>query len=230
MSIESHQAGVIVRAKCHDQTIYFFVSNILDVIQNCHLNGTFYEVEELEMIRRYFQAGQVFLDIGSNVGNHAIYVEKFLQPKSVVVVEPNPHAIAILMINLALNRSQKTDTQYLGIGLSDREEAVVIEIPPNNLGGARLRSQQGSGIRVVRGDNLFRQETIDFIKIDVEGLELEVLQGLDRTLSLNRPKIFIEVSNENVPRFGEWLKSRNYRAIERYRRYATCENYLIAPE
>ena len=41
MPAESHQAGVIVRANCQGQTIYFFVSNIVDAIQNCHLNGSF---------------------------------------------------------------------------------------------------------------------------------------------------------------------------------------------
>jgi FkbM family methyltransferase len=196
MPVESHQAGIIVRANCQGCTVYFFVKNIMDSIQNCHLNGSFYEMEELQIITKHFKAGQVFLDIGSNVGNHAVYVEKFLRPKSVILIEPNPHAINILNLNLALNRMSKVETKYLGVGMSDCDETVVIEFPVNNLGGARLRSQQGAGIRVVPGDTLFEGQSIDFIKIDVEGLEIKVLRGMERTLSTNRPTIFVEVQNE----------------------------------
>ncbi len=111
----SHQAGIVVRAFLRGKEIYFFVSNIWDAIQNHHLNGLFYETEELQIIARYFKKGGVFLDIGSNVGNHAIYVEKFLEPGSIILIEPNPEAINILALNLTLNQLSRIDTQYIGI-------------------------------------------------------------------------------------------------------------------
>jgi len=226
----SHQAGIVVRAFLRGKEIYFFVSNIWDAIQNHHLNGLFYETEELQIIARYFKKGGVFLDIGSNVGNHAIYVEKFLEPGSIILIEPNPEAINILALNLTLNQLSRIDTQYIGIGLSDREETVAIEVPVNNLGGARLRPQQGAGIRVVPGDSLFRGRSIDFMKIDVEGLELQVLRGLENTLAANRPRIFIEVENDNAAAFGDWAGQHRYRIVERFRRWPPNENFMIVPE
>jgi FkbM family methyltransferase len=226
----SQNAGIIVKAFLRGKEVYFFVSNIWDAIQNHHLNGAFYELEELQIIARYFKRNGVFLDIGSNVGNHAIYVEKFLDPASIIVIEPNPAAINILDLNIRLNQLSRIDSQFIGVGLGDREETVAIDVPVNNLGGARLRPQQAARLHVVRGDSLFRGRSIDFIKIDVEGAELKVLRGLEETLTANRPRIFIEVENEHANAFVDWAKQHHYRIVERFRRWPPNENFMIVPE
>lgn len=226
----THKAGIIVETSWQGKRILFFVKNIVDVIQNCHLNGVFYEIEELQIIARYFKADQAFVDIGSNVGNHAIYVEKFLSPKSILLIEPNPEAIQILQLNLLLNGLSKVDTQFLGTGLSDHEETAVIEIPINNLGGARLRPQANAGVRIVTGDSLLRDRPVDFIKLDVEGLEMPALRGLQGTISTNRPTIFIEVENENIAEFSDWMRLHRYKIVEQFRRYQLNENFLVVPE
>src|SRR5688500_7711411 len=61
--------GVIVQSPAG---VKFFVANEGDHIQRFHLQGRFYEAEELELIGRYFRNG-VFVDIGANVGNHSLY-------------------------------------------------------------------------------------------------------------------------------------------------------------
>jgi FkbM family methyltransferase len=230
MTGKSLEPGIVIEADIDGRPIYFFVVNTVDSIQSAHLSGQFYEMEELQLIGRYFQAGQVFLDVGSNVGNHAIFVEKFLQPKSIILIEPNPQAISILHQNLLLNRMAKTETRYLGFGLSDCEQRVVIEVPGNNLGGARLVARADGAFRVVPGDSLFQNSRIDFIKIDVEGLELQVLRGLGATVAANRPRIFVEVQDGNGEGFLAWSQAHCYRVAERFRRYGVNENYLIVPD
>lgn len=226
-----HLPGIIVQTQIGGQAVRFFVTNVSDVIQNCHLNGSFYENEELAIIRKYFKSGSVFLDVGSNVGNHAIFVDKFLSPKRIILIEPTPPAIQILRINLLLNQISLADTRYLGLGLSDRTQTVRIEVPVNNLGGSRLHAQEGTGIQVVPADSLLSEEPhIDFAKIDVEGHELNVLRGMENIIARSRPLIFIEIENANVEAFLAWMNTHRYRSIERFRRYHSNENYMIGPE
>jgi FkbM family methyltransferase len=228
MAAKAHHPGIVVEANIGGKSIFFFVVNMTDSIQNHHLNGEFYEAQELQIIARHFKRGGVFVDIGSNVGNHVIFVEKFLEPDAVIPVELNPEAIRLFRINAALN-GLKADTSFLGVGVSDEERRVVIEIPPNNLGGARTLPRADGGFRLVPGDHLFANLQIDFIKIDVEGGEIEALHGLEETIAANRPLMFVEVDDTNAEKFMGWLASHQYGVVERFRRYRVNENFLISP-
>jgi FkbM family methyltransferase len=225
----THMPGCIVEAEIRAQHVFFFVKNNADVIQNRHFNGCFYEPEELAIIARHFKPGQSFLDVGSNVGNHAIYVAKFLGAHTVMVIEPNPYAVSILRVNLRLNMLTNVDDRFLGLGFGDRDQTGVLEVPDNNLGGSKFRSQSDGGIRIVAGDTLLQGRKFDFIKIDVEGQEIEVLKGLQQTIAVAQPRIFIEVDNKNVDDFARWLSNNSYVLVERFRRYSSNENFLIMP-
>ena len=190
----------------------FFVADNTDLIQKEHFNGKFYESEELNIISDFFPHGGVFVDIGANVGNHAVFVARFLSPLKVIVIEPNPAAFEILKANIALNHiDSRVDASYLGIGLSNKSAHAVAMTPAKNLGGTRLHlSEEQRGLRVVPGDALLFGHRIDFLKIDVEGMEIDVLEGLKMTIAEQRPRIFIEVDNSNVGKFSEWAAINNY--------------------
>lgn len=204
--------GTIVSARIRGQNVSFFVADETDLIQKEHFNGKFYESEELKIISEFFPSGGIFVDVGANVGNHTVFVGRFLSPLKVIVIEPNPATFEILKANIALNRlDSRVDASYLGIGLSNTSARAVAITPAGNLGGTRLHfSEEQSGLRVVPGDALLSGHRIDFLKIDVEGMEIEVLEGLKRTIAEQRPRIFIEVDNSNVGKFFEWTTINNY--------------------
>src|ERR1700676_320036 len=172
--------GTVCSVVIDNKQVYFFIVNKQDEIQQHHVKGCFYEIEELKIIAKFFRRGGVFVDIGTNIGNHTIYVSHYMHPSQVIVVEPNPEAISILKINVALNGLQRlVDLSHLGVGLSDIEGMVQAIVPPNNLGGTRMRStEESDGLPVIRGDDILMQRRIDFIKMDVEGMEMPVLTGL----------------------------------------------------
>jgi FkbM family methyltransferase len=223
--------GHVVRTTVLREPVLFTVNNPKDEIQKHHLQGAFYEPEELAMIARHFPLGGSFLDIGANIGNHTLYVAKFLRASRVVCIEPNPPAIAVLESNVWLNGLTRiVDGSHLGIGLSDSAQAsVAIKYSSRNLGGGRVVPGDG-GIRLERADSLLAGQRFDFIKIDVEGMEIAVLSGMSGLLATHRPKMFIEVDNANAAAFQTWLAEAGYQVLEEYKRYRTNTNYLIAPK
>jgi FkbM family methyltransferase len=219
----------VVRATVLGEPILFTVVNPRDEIQKHHLAGAFYEPEELAIIARHFPLGGRFLDIGSNVGNHTLYVAKFLRAGRIVVIEPNPAAIEVLESNIMLNGIQRqVDAQHLGVGLSDHAgEGAGMRVPVRNLGGSRV-VEGGGDIRLARADELLAGETFDLIKIDVEGMELAVLAGLEGLLG-SKPPLFVEVDTANDTAFHDWCARTGYAVLERFQRYARNVNYLVGP-
>ena len=241
-SVESAETGLgaaatvhapvhVVEARFGALPLFWAVANPGDHIQKIHMHGLFYEPEELEIIRRHFRPGGTFFDIGSNVGNHAVFAALVLHASRVIVIEPNPVAIAVLQANVALNRlGHLFDQRWLGCGLGSRSaEGFGVRAGAMNLGGGRMVEGVGD-LRIVTGDEVVGDGHVDFMKIDVEGMELDVLTGLTRTIDRCRPKIFIEVDAVNAEAFEKWVAAKGYRIAARHKRYKVNENYMLVPQ
>lgn len=225
--------GRVARSQIWGQTVFFTITNPNDAIQKSHLQGKFYEGEELEIIAKFVEPGSVFCDIGANIGNHSLFALKFLRVSKAILFEPNPVAISVLMSNLTLNGViDRCDTSGLGFGLSDVESGGFRMAVPNrnNLGGGRMVAAEGEGtLDVFRGDDALAGQKVDFVKIDVEGMEMKVLAGLSDTIAQQRPRIFIEVDRGNADAFTAWVEQNNYGVKARYKRYRANENFLLVP-
>jgi FkbM family methyltransferase len=217
--------GTIVRTTVHDQEVFFFIENEKDEVQRDHMCGLFYEEEELQIIARYFNGG-IFLDVGANVGNHALYAAKFLNATKVIAIEPNPAAYLILRCNIALNNVQSVVMHY-GVGLSNMPSRASQKTQVDNLSGTRLiPDQHGGSLELVRGDDLLHGQPVDFIKVDTEGMEMRVLAGLTQTLANHHPPIFVEVDDINIAAFHAFLRRHGYRIAREHQRYRGNTNFL----
>jgi len=218
--------GVLAEFGHRGQTVRFFVSDIADVIQNQHLNGYFYEQPELDIIAAHFPTGGVYVDVGANVGNHAVYIGKFCSPSEMVAVEPNPAALRLLTLNLTLNGLA---AMVVAMGLSDAPGRAEARWPNHNLGGARMMATEAGRIRLTTGDEMLAGRRVDFLKIDVESAELAALAGLEATITAWRPRIFIEVDNANLEAMQAWVERHGYGVAHTHRRYAENVNLLLLP-
>jgi FkbM family methyltransferase len=228
-NVAERYIGQIVRAFISSQEIYFFVTNPEDSISKFHNAGVFYEREELDIIARHFRGG-VFVDIGAHFGNHALYVSRFLDPSKIIVFEPNPLAIDVMRIHFALNRCTNIDTRFLGIALAASEGRLKAVSPdPNNLGHTMFYPAPDARVLALPGDALLLNEPVNFIKLDVEGMELEILVGMSGTLARWRPTIFVEVWARHDEAFRGWCDVNAFRIAEEYQRYDEIQNYLILP-
>jgi FkbM family methyltransferase len=224
-------AGSVVAFRHRGCAVSFFVENEHDVIQCHHAQGVFYEREELSIIEEYFPRGGVLLDIGANIGNHSVFAGYFLFPSQIIVIEPNPAACRILDINIRLNNfSRLVDMSLSRFGFADAAGLAVAVTPPGNLGGTRLDAcQRTGGLPLVRGDDVLLGRRVDFIKLDVEGMELRVLDGLSEVIRAHRPGMLVEVDARNNEGFEQFLARMGYAIRVRCKRYQANENFLILP-
>jgi FkbM family methyltransferase len=139
--------GVVSRFSKFGKEFVFFVDNTADYIQGHHLNGELYENEELRIIQEHAAGARVVVDIGANVGNHAIFMAKVLGAQKVYAFEPNRSAAEVLKLNVLLNNAGNTiDTSYVGLGLGERLGLFRVESPmANNIGAARLVEEKAAG-------------------------------------------------------------------------------------
>lgn len=201
-----------------------------DPVQGALRSGRFYEEAELKALKRHLGPGATVVDVGANVGNHAVFFARRMKARRVVVFEPNPLAAAPLMANVLLNRlADVVRLDHLGIALgAAAAEGFGMRPHDRNLGATRLRPREGR-IAVRTGDACLADETPDLIKIDVEGMELEVLAGLSATIARARPLMLVEVGDGNLDAFLDWQGRAGYRPVQHWRVSATNANYLIEP-
>ena len=220
----------LVHCRINDRPVTFCLDRVHDPIQRHHRRGSFYEARELERLRAFVRPGAVIIDVGANIGNHAMFFAMELEAARVIPIEPNPVAYRLLVSNVVLNRLRGViDLNFLGVGLSDlRGDDFGIENRDRNIGAARMLPGEGS-VQAYPGDALFECIVPDLIKIDVEGMEMKALAGLERTIAANRPVLFVEVDTGNDEAFLQWAEARHYAVSHRWQRYKTNKNYLLTP-
>jgi len=221
----------VTRCEILGQPVSFCTNRPKDYIQRIHRRGTFYEMSELSWLRRLVDPGGTFFDIGANVGNHSLFAGKFLGFNTIVPIEPNPLAYQLLKMNVDLNHLiDMFDLSHLGIGLSDeRVGGYAMQKRKKNLGGARMLPGQGE-LEVFRADDRLKDYTPTLIKIDVEGMEMNVLNGLSGILRRATPLIMVEIGRNNVAAFATWRKDNGYAVLTQHKRHHANENYFIVPQ
>lgn len=210
-----------------DKSSRFLIDNPFDVIQHQHGKGEFFEIEELRTLRGLLGAGKTIVEVGANVGNHLVFYAHHMDAKRIFPFEPNPDAVKLLERNIAANGLESiVDGRGIGIGAgaSYGKHAVVLPLD-NNLGAARLSQAESGTLEVFPLDEKLGDDEIDFIKIDVEGMEFEVLEGAERTIERNRPMLMIEVFRPKIDAFKAWCDAHGYE-IKLEFGYVNAVNFL----
>jgi len=175
-----------------------------------------YQIEELKLFDRFVQSGDTVLDIGANIGTHTLwFANKVGSSGFVMAFEPQRLLFQTLCANMALNSIQNVDCRQLGVGYAKRLVKIPILDPlkKNNFGGLSIDGHEdGEKTAVCRVDDIGLARC-DFIKIDVEGMEPEVLQGAMNTIVGCRPILYLELDrDENVEFLQIFLEELKYKA------------------
>ena len=169
-----------------------------------------------------------FIDIGANVGFFSIHLAMQPNARKVLSIEPNPRAFAFLERNVELNKvAQKVEVVRRAVAAESAElELVAFEgreeyssisshIHPSVQGqtATKYKVQAEPLDRILEG----RSIEPGLIKIDAEGAELQVLQGMENTLETFRPTLLCEVGGNtfgsDVHAFEAQMKKMNYEIL-----------------
>ena len=202
------QLAPTVTTSANGTPITFFTPDRTSVYWPRHGLGA--EPDTLEWIDG-FQAGDVFYDIGANVGAYSVYAAK-RKGVRVIAVEPNPFSFHVLTRNLALNQVFGEVTP-LCLALGARTEPGILALKGTECGSvghslATEESPTGEGAialhtQVCRLDTLcaeMGQPPPNHIKIDVDGIEHEILMGAEAALRNPRLKsVAVEFYTHDLP-------------------------------
>lgn len=179
----------------HDGTeIEFAFSNRDDHIARSIIEGkTFYEEEMLLSLATFLAPGDLVVDAGANIGNHSIFFAKCVGCR-VLAFEPVEATFNLLQKNVGLNDVQHlVSPRKLGLGRISAK-ARVASFDLTNIGGTSLSLGPDGEIDIVSIDELNLDEKVSLIKVDVEGMDLDVLQGARETLLRDRPWVVCEAA------------------------------------
>lgn len=154
-----------------------------------------YEIVMLRHIVKNINREGIFVDIGANIGNHSMYVAA-QTGCDIVAFEPNTLLYGAFMESISNNNfTSSIDLNCFALGSKAGKGEYVKEIPDNT--GAQSIATGDGEIEISTLDNFTINKKISAIKIDVEGMELEVLQGAIETIKNNKPMLYIECADMN---------------------------------
>lgn len=179
---------------------------------NIMLRG-FYESKKLKALKKNFNINindSIYLDIGANIGNHAVFFRNTF--KKIICFEPQKRTFELLKLNTL--RYSNIELYNYGIDVQKRE--VKFKIPYKNTGmttehDIHYHDYYEENV-LMRPFDINLNESVGFIKIDVEGMEYQVLNSLKKLISLNKPIIAFElnINEKHTEHIFNLFKSLDY--------------------
>lgn len=204
-----------------------FVGRSLDVY------GEFSEFEA-ELFGQVVHAGDLVVEVGANIGAHTLFLAKAVGVEGAVMAfEPQRIVYQTLCANMALNSIPNAHCLHAAVG----EAPGAVVVPEfdynleNNYGGLSLGEHvQGESVGVVTLDS-FTVPSCRFLKIDVEGMELDVLKGATKFIAQHRPVLYIENDREDrSPDLVRFTAALGYRMYWHKPPLFNPNNFLKNPE
>jgi FkbM family methyltransferase len=156
-----------------------------------------YEPSETAFVRRYVQPGMSVVDVGANLGYYTLLAANRVGAIGrVLAIEPDPHNFALLQKNVSGNLLSNVTMENSALGARGAEAALFLS--RLNYGDHRLHPD-ASGLRVSIAVKVRTLDeivdslgwgTIDFLKMDVQGYEYEVLLGMKKILGAS-PRVVV---------------------------------------
>jgi FkbM family methyltransferase len=159
-----------------------------------------------EILKEILKSGMICIDIGSNIGYYALLERKIVgREGKVIAIEPSFINFHYLKRNLAINKFDDIETYNYAISNFDGECIFLHNKSHSNLSKILSKDIEKSSESLVfritckRLDTFLKEHSlknINFIRMDVEGHEVEIISGAYQTIRAFKPILFIEVHKD----------------------------------
>jgi len=144
--------------------------------------------------------------VGANIGQHSLFMSQFVgETGSVYSFEPLQSNTDSIKKSLKLNNSQNVTVETMAVGEEDTEVKMFVPETSNDRSSRELigmTTENFEKVKMTKLDTYFADTKINFVKIDTEGFESEVLSGASKIIFNHKPKILLEYA----PKFYEGRK------------------------
>jgi FkbM family methyltransferase len=166
---------------------------------------SYHEFETFKFIMKQIKKCKVFIDVGANIGGYSIRAAKYCK---VYAIEPLPRNYKILKINEKLNNVK---INSFNIAAGNKNGKVKLYYTPVNWGLSTIKYVRNYFVKVEMKplDEIVNEESIDLMKIDVEGAEDLVLEGARNCL--RRTKMVIIERSDSFPKAYRILKEESFK-------------------
>lgn len=157
-----------------------------------------YGENELHLFQQLLLPEEVVVEVGANIGALTVPLAKRVGAKGrIIAIEPQRIIHQYLCANVALNGLPNVETHHAGCGT--RSTTMIVPPVPyytpgqGNFGGVALGAQgEGEPVSIRTVDDIVGERKVHMLKIDVEGMEADVLRGAKRMLRKQRPLVHVE--------------------------------------
>lgn len=171
--------------------------------------GRKWEENETRWFVETVRPGDVVVDVGANVGYYTLIAGKLVGDEGrVYAFEPDPKGFELLQRNVRLNGLDNVIVEQKAV--SNENGTLRLFLSEENKGDHRVYDPDGEGrasveVDAVRLDDYFDgvEESVDFVKIDTQGAEFAILEGMQETLRTSDDVVMaIEYSPRHLAGFG----------------------------
>ena len=194
-----------------------FVANENDIyVGRALLHYGEFSEHEFALLSEICQPGYYVAEVGANIGALTVPIAKRVGPKGrVVAYEPQPVIFQNLCANVSLNSFVHVECINTGLG----NVKGIVRVPnydyakEDNFGGIELgNSEVGTEVEVKVFDDCYPYDSLHVMKIDVEGMELQVLEGARGAIEKFLPTLYVENDRvEKSPDLIRFIQSLGYR-------------------
>eukprot|EP00164_Ancoracysta_twista_P024699 GFYU01046963.1.p1 GENE.GFYU01046963.1~~GFYU01046963.1.p1 ORF type:complete len:317 (-),score=76.30 GFYU01046963.1:31-981(-) len=237
LSKKDHGRNVLTQAKWGT---FVLNANDMYISLSMQVYGEWGE-EELDVLRDYIHPGGVVFDIGALMGTFTIPFAKLVGDKGLVFAfEPQQEMAGLIKASLVVNSLDNTMVIVGGAGAADSTMMVpsVDYNDLNNFGSVSLTTdpskyKSSRQVRVQAMDGVMRnvfgsvdKKPVDLIKIDVEGMELDVIKGAKEIIKKHHPALWIEHNNPKETHVQDYLKQQHkYKCKDVYHNIFNVNNH-----